>query len=251
MEFYNVHIENHNDIYTLRKLPEDDLGKLIDAYDHGRDKVFINGISRDLSGLKEIKVFSFRDSWDIFDTWQNSEEVKSDFIWSSVTGKAAIRPYYLAKKGDDLTKQFFNNDFGWKKTDKGGDDILKLRDHYINVERIDQLKRAKINNLDLSKLIRICEEINICYSLNCFYAVGNLLRSLIDHAPPIFGFKTFGEVTNNYAGAKSFKKLCSIWINLYGRFPILFFTLQYEIAKCCRTKIKSSLKLELTYCCLR
>jgi hypothetical protein len=34
-----------------------------------------------------------------------------------------------------------------------------------------------------------------------------LTRGLLDHAPPVFGFKTFSEVANNYAGGgKSFKE---------------------------------------------
>jgi len=39
-------------------------------------------------------------------------------------------------------------------------------------------------------------------------AVTMLSRALIDHIPPIFGFRNFTEVANNYGGAKhtSFKK---------------------------------------------
>jgi len=32
-----------------------------------------------------------------------------------------------------------------------------------------------------------------------------LLRSIINHVPPIFGCKTFSEVVNNYKGSGSFK----------------------------------------------
>jgi hypothetical protein len=33
-----------------------------------------------------------------------------------------------------------------------------------------------------------------------------LTRAILDHVPPIFGSTKFGEVANNYAGAKSFKE---------------------------------------------
>ena len=33
-----------------------------------------------------------------------------------------------------------------------------------------------------------------------------LTRAIIDHVPPIFGCKSFAEVTNNYGGTKSFKE---------------------------------------------
>lgn len=84
-----------------------------------------------------------------------------------------------------------------------------LKKHYINYERIDQLKELKSLDFDFKKLIRICEEINIAHNLDCFYAVGNLLRSMLDHVAPILGHSTFKEVANNYAGSKSFKNKCS------------------------------------------
>ena len=33
-----------------------------------------------------------------------------------------------------------------------------------------------------------------------------LTRALIDHVPPIFEYKSFNEVANNYSGTKSFKE---------------------------------------------
>ena len=36
-------------------------------------------------------------------------------------------------------------------------------------------------------------------------ATAMLIRSIADHIPPVFGFKTFAEVANNYAGAQSFR----------------------------------------------
>jgi hypothetical protein len=33
-----------------------------------------------------------------------------------------------------------------------------------------------------------------------------ITRAIIDHVPPLFGLETFAQVSNNYAGAKSFKE---------------------------------------------
>lgn len=52
----------------------------------------------------------------------------------------------------------------------------------------------------------MCEELNLCYSMECYFAVAMLVRSILDHVPPIFASKNFSEVANNYAGAKSFKQ---------------------------------------------
>jgi hypothetical protein len=76
---------------------------------------------------------------------------------------------------------------------------------YVNEIRIAELRAIASSEHDLSKLIRLCEEINISYSNECYFAVAMLVRAVLDHVPPIFGCKSFGEVANNYAGIKSFK----------------------------------------------
>lgn len=76
---------------------------------------------------------------------------------------------------------------------------------YVDPDRINELKALAIKKYDLSKLIRLCEEINVCFATECYLAMIMLTRSVIDHVPPIFGCKSFAEVTNNYAGSRSFK----------------------------------------------
>ena len=78
---------------------------------------------------------------------------------------------------------------------------------YINRGRIDELKQLKQTRFDLSKLIRLCEEINFCFSNRCYFSVIMLVRSVIDHVPPIFQYTRFSELANNYGdGGKSFKE---------------------------------------------
>jgi hypothetical protein len=77
---------------------------------------------------------------------------------------------------------------------------------YIDGSRLEELKGIPKTDYDLTKLIRILEEINLCYRDRCYIATILLVRALIDHVPPIFGYKTFSEVANNYKGSKSFKE---------------------------------------------
>jgi hypothetical protein len=73
--------------------------------------------------------------------------------------------------------------------------------------RLVELRSLASADFDFRKLVRLCEEINSTYGLQCYYATAMLVRGLLDHVPPIFGYKTFSEVANNYAGAgKSFKE---------------------------------------------
>lgn len=77
---------------------------------------------------------------------------------------------------------------------------------YVDPERINELKTISSESFDLSKLIRLCEELNICFAGECYLSMVMLTRAILDHVPPIFGSSSFQQVANNYSGAKSFKE---------------------------------------------
>ena len=79
-----------------------------------------------------------------------------------------------------------------------------LESRYVDESRIAELRSIR-SPFDLSKLIALCGELNTCWGGGAVHAVAALVRSIIDHVPPIFSVKTFGEVANNYPGSKSFK----------------------------------------------
>ena len=82
----------------------------------------------------------------------------------------------------------------------------------IDEARLAELRSLSGCKLDPARLIRICEEINGCYAWGGYMSVALLSRTLINHVPPVFGYKTFSEVANNYGGAtsgKSFKKVAA------------------------------------------
>src|ERR1043165_4473 len=76
----------------------------------------------------------------------------------------------------------------------------------VDDERIDQLQALPRTSFDYTRLIRICQDLNIAYRQGAYHAVAALTRALLDHVPPIFEARTFAEVANNYAGGKSFKE---------------------------------------------
>jgi hypothetical protein len=78
---------------------------------------------------------------------------------------------------------------------------------YVNIQRIDELRCVSSSSYDLSKLVRMCEELNICYSSEAYFATSMLVRSILDHIPPIFGYRAFSEIANNHSGGKSFKEV--------------------------------------------
>lgn len=78
---------------------------------------------------------------------------------------------------------------------------------FIHPDRIVEIKALKSDNFDLLKLVEMLEELNITSLTKSHIATSLLVRGIIDHIPPIFGFKNFAEVANNYSGGtQSFKK---------------------------------------------
>ena len=76
---------------------------------------------------------------------------------------------------------------------------------FVDISRIRTLADKKHGSYDFSRLVRLCEELNVAYATGCYFAVAALTRAVIDHVPPVFGMKSFSEVASNYAGARSFK----------------------------------------------
>ena len=76
---------------------------------------------------------------------------------------------------------------------------------FISTVRLSELRHLPRTKWDFSRLIRLCEEVNISYANGCLMATAMLIRSITDHVPPIFGLRSFTEVANNYPGAQSFR----------------------------------------------
>lgn len=77
---------------------------------------------------------------------------------------------------------------------------------YVHPQRIEELKSLPSGDFDLAKLLQLLHEINVCHEHACYLAITALVRTVLDHVPPIFDCKTFSEVSNNYEGTKSFKE---------------------------------------------
>jgi hypothetical protein len=83
--------------------------------------------------------------------------------------------------------------------------LPKQFEEYIDKTRITELESANNTIFDLRVLIALSKEVNIAYANNCFLTIPMILRTIINHVPPIFNCQNFSEVANNYSGGKSFK----------------------------------------------
>ena len=92
------------------------------------------------------------------------------------------------------------------RQDDGASESTSREQQYIDRSRLQELKDIQSDRFDLSRLIRILEDLNSSYENQCYISVITLARALLDHVPPVFSCKTFSEVANNYSSSKSFKE---------------------------------------------
>lgn len=86
---------------------------------------------------------------------------------------------------------------------------INLEKIYVSDVRINQLKEIENVGFDLMKLIQLCKELNDASRLENYYTVGMLVRTIINHVPPIFLQSNFDSVVNQYksnGNTKSFKE---------------------------------------------
>ena len=77
---------------------------------------------------------------------------------------------------------------------------------YVHPDRLKDLHNVKHKDFDLTKLLRLLEELDLSFRTGCYFAAAMLVRAVLDHVPPIFGASTFAAVASNYAGTRSFRE---------------------------------------------
>ena len=77
--------------------------------------------------------------------------------------------------------------------------------HFVDPRRLQEIK-DKRGSYDYKKLAQMLGEINFAYSNMCHLSVIILIRAILNHIPPVFGYMTFKEVSSNY-GKSSFKSI--------------------------------------------
>ena len=76
---------------------------------------------------------------------------------------------------------------------------------YVSADRIASLQAIGNAQWDFARLVELCREINVAAANRCHMSTAMLLRTVLNHVPPVLGYDTFAEVANNYGGTKSQK----------------------------------------------
>ncbi|WP_281636648.1 hypothetical protein [Flavobacterium marginilacus] len=202
---YNLIISTFLSTYNILVIDDDDLQKVVDSYNKGLTSFFINGSRQTFERLNRIKIYTFK-----------AEEFKTgnEFYEFAQSKNLVSRGYMnmynyiddkiLAQFGDDVTKDFIKNDFGQEKDSKSK--IALQIQEYVHPQRIDELNKLSIEGFDLTKLIGLCNELNVANVNGMYLTIPMLIRAIIDHIPPLFGKATFIELTGSYGG-RSFQEI--------------------------------------------
>ncbi|WP_286926205.1 hypothetical protein [Flavobacterium sp. UBA4197] len=190
--FYKTLLGNAHNILDIDR---EALNVITDAYLQGKNVFTISGKSYNWVGFTYIKIFT------------NSKELKSNDIllranqkrqlFKNLSKEHLVYESFLSTIGDEVTAMHIGHKaFG---EDKGKEKIVRpITELYIDESRINSLNEIKNESeFDLSKLIRLCEELNFNYSNENYYSVAMLGRAIIDHIPPIFGDKSFNSTYDN------------------------------------------------------
>lgn len=104
-------------------------------------------------------------------------------------------------------EQLFDKFSGMQTRIDGDEKPVQATGQYVSENRIAQLGVIEHPDFDLRKLVQLCKEANVAYAHGCLLSLAMIQRTIINHVPPIFGFRTFSEVVGKYSGGKSFKQL--------------------------------------------
>ena len=134
-------------------------------------------------------------------------------IWTTSTPDSAFTVAKIAglKRAKELLKSLEDEVLEyWEANDSENIEDTSISSDYIDKDRIEALKKLKTDDFDFSRLVRICEEINIANINRSYITIGALVRILIDHIPPTLGHPTFAMVASYYPGKSlkdTFKRL--------------------------------------------
>lgn len=161
---------------------------------------------------EKIEKFSIRSATDIFNSIFPTKYMTRDS--EAVAGGYYITPHiyydavarFISGMPNELKDFLFEIEKLARK--KSGtvraDDSNAKNAYYVENPIILSLAELKSDKFDVAKLIKMCKELNDNYSLGNYLSCGMLIRAILDHIPPVFGYDNFKEVANSY-GTKSFR----------------------------------------------
>lgn len=88
--------------------------------------------------------------------------------------------------------------------------VTLLKQPYVSLSRIAELRSVRNPKFDTARLVRLCEELNVAYEHECHLAVAALVRTIMNHVPSVFGAKNFDVFANNHAQGSLRKSMLNL-----------------------------------------
>jgi hypothetical protein len=199
---FNIYIKTDFNTYNLFEVSSDNLNTIINAYLMGSDSFTISGDKYWLLNLQKIKIF--KAEIDINNGDLRFKGTKSGLLEHDITKRNLMSIEFLKLFGEDITPEVLgDSEFGSKQKKNE----VNNESDFVSKSRIEELREINSPDFDLSRLIRLCEELNDNYIRENYLSVIMIIRTIINHVPPIFNVSNFDMVVSNIAGKdKSFKK---------------------------------------------
>ncbi|WP_144885108.1 hypothetical protein [Lacibacter cauensis] len=199
---YNILIGTKWGKYNILLINGTELDKVLNAYEQGKETIFVKGNRYSFNELMDIQIFQFeRNEIETADQLLEICRTNNLLSKSFIPGDHWISEEVLKKLGKRVTEHFIEDEFGHKQKQEKQ---LVQNHWFVEPSRIEELANIKNQLTDFTKLCEFCRELNIAYSNEMYLAIPMIVRAIIDHIPPVFGKSNFAEVCGGY-GTKSFR----------------------------------------------
>ena len=88
-------------------------------------------------------------------------------------------------------------------------DADSVKSSYVDPARLAEIEALPSTGWDFCRLAQLCRELIAAYADGHYITTAALVRIIMDHVPPLFGFDTFDQVAANYGGPKAHKSFKS------------------------------------------
>jgi hypothetical protein len=207
---YNILVSGSSGKFNIFGVSEDKMSRLIDAYLDGDDSVTLSGKRYLLNDVSVFRIFCHDEAKEeaektIYYYMNNRAFYVNEIIYRYLPVKT------LRLIGKEVTEDYIGDQgFGERSKHEVETKDEESNILLVNESRINELRGIRHIDYDLTRLIKLCEEINYNFINENYLSVGMIGRTILNHIPPIFGFKSFEEIANNYGSrenSRSFKKL--------------------------------------------
>lgn len=164
------------------------------------------------SEIEKVEKFTIKTATDYFNEifptrymTRDSESMTGNYVVPHIYYDSIAR--FVSNYQRELKSFIFEVDkLSTQQSNRSSDSDSEKKSYFVENSILLQLSQIKSDKYDLTKLIKMCKELNDNFSLGNYISCGMLIRAILDHIPPIFDKGTFTEVVNNY-GPKSFKDI--------------------------------------------